>query len=66
MVRLGHFIKTALVGVAFANLSSVAQAPLDIRIALVIGNAAYKHIPELGNSGNDAKSMSVVLKKLGF
>ena len=66
MVRLGHFIKTALVGVALASLSSVAQAPLDIRIALVIGNAAYKHIPELGNSGNDAKSMSVVLKKLGF
>jgi len=66
MVRFGHLIKTAFVGVALASLSSVAQAPLDIRIALVIGNAAYKHIPELGNSGNDAKSMSVVLKKLGF
>lgn len=66
MPELRHIIKTAFIGIALASLSSVAQAPLDIRVALVIGNAAYKHIPELSNSSNDARSMSVVLKKLGF
>jgi uncharacterized caspase-like protein len=48
------------------SFSTIAQAPLDIRVALVIGNAAYKNIPALGNSTNDAKSMAVVLRKLGF
>ena len=55
-----------LVGCAFLTYSSTAQAPLDIRIALVIGNAAYVSIPALGNSTNDAKSMAMILRKLGF
>ena len=55
-----------LVGCAFLTYSSTAQAPLDIRIALVIGNAAYVSIPALGNSTNDAKSMATILRKLGF
>jgi len=46
--------------------STVAQAPLDVRVALVIGNAAYKNIPALDNATNDAKSMTIVLRKLGF
>jgi uncharacterized caspase-like protein len=66
MSGLRHIIKIAVVGFALACLSSVAQAPLDIRIALVIGNAAYKNVPKLNNSVNDAKSMSLVLRKLGF
>ena len=64
------FVRTKLsatfVGLALAALTSVAQAPQDWRIALVIGNAAYQTIPALGNSANDAKSMALVLKKLGF
>jgi uncharacterized caspase-like protein len=55
-----------LVGCAFLTYSSTAQAPLDVRIALVIGNAAYVSIPTLGNSTNDAKSMATILRKLGF
>ena len=31
-----------LVGLFMASFASVAQAPLDIRVALVIGNATYK------------------------
>ena len=54
------------IGLALATLSSAAQAPLDVRVALVIGNAAYKHVPALSNSVNDAKSMSLVLNRLGF
>ncbi|OYU31906.1 MAG: hypothetical protein CFE39_06125 [Comamonadaceae bacterium PBBC2] len=54
------------VGVLFFAYSTNAQAPLDVRVALVIGNAAYKNIPALANATNDAKSMSSVLRKLGF
>ena len=61
-----RFVGLALIGCVFLTYSSVAQAPLDVRVALVIGNAAYKYNPILGNSGNDAKSMSQVLKQLGF
>ena len=55
-----------LVGVLFSAYSTNAQAPLDVRVALVIGNAAYKNVPALANATNDAKSMSSVLRKLGF
>lgn len=58
--------KFLAVAAACISLSTVAQAPQDVRVALVIGNAAYKNIPALGNATNDAKSMAVVLRKLGF
>lgn len=54
------------VGAFFCAFSTNAQAPLDVRVALVIGNAAYKNIPALANATNDAKAMSNVLRKLGF
>lgn len=54
------------VGCLFLTYSSVAQAPLDVRVALVIGNAAYENVPALMNSSNDAKAMASVLRTLGF
>jgi len=48
------------------SLSASAQAPLDIRVALVIGNSSYNDVPRLVNPQNDAKAMSLMLKKLGF
>ena len=59
-------LKILLLAFSCISFSTIAQAPLDVRVALVIGNAAYKNIPALGNSTNDAKSMAVVLRKLGF
>ena len=47
-----------------ALLPSSANA--DRRVALVIGNSAYKHATMLRNPGNDAKDIAEVLKKLGF
>ena len=58
---LGHLA----VGLGFLCLSVSAQAPLDIRIALVIGNAAYPGAP-LANPVNDAKGMADTLRSLGF
>ena len=36
------------------------------RLALVIGNSAYKHTSKLANPGNDAVDISKKLKELGF
>lgn len=45
---------------------SLAQAPGDLRIALVIGNAAYAGNAALTNPTNDAKAMGDTLRSLGF
>lgn len=64
--QIKRILGCALIGGLFLTYSSIAQAPLDVRVALVIGNAAYVNIPALGNSTNDAKSMANILRKLGF
>jgi uncharacterized caspase-like protein len=43
---------------------SVAHA--EKRVALVIGNSAYRHAGELANPKNDATDIAAALKKLGF
>ena len=43
-----------------------SAAPADKRVALVIGNAAYKETSPLTNTRNDATDMVAVLKRLGF
>jgi uncharacterized caspase-like protein len=65
-ISLKKSAKLLFVGCFFLTFSSQAQAPLDVRVALVIGNAAYINVPVLENSTNDAKSVSIVLRKLGF
>ena len=55
-------VALALVGAA---VSAEAQAPGDLRIALVIGNAAYAAAP-LANPGNDARAMRDALQGMGF
>lgn len=56
-----------LIVVAFAIL--VGGVSTDVaakRVALVIGNAAYKHVTPLGNPKNDADAVAEVLDELGF
>jgi hypothetical protein len=47
-----------------AGLAPAAHA--EKRVALVIGNSAYQTVPQLPNSGNDARLMSDTLLSLGF
>ena len=47
-------------------LPTHAQAPGDLRVALVIGNAAYAGAAALLNPTNDAKDMGETLRGLGF
>jgi hypothetical protein len=53
------------VGLLFALVAGDAVAA-ESRIALVIGNASYKHLDPLPNAGNDARDMSGALRSLGF
>lgn len=59
--------KSALALAITASLLPLsAQAPVDLRIALVIGNAAYAGAAALANPANDAKAMGEALRGLGF
>lgn len=52
---------TALILVAVAFPARAAD-----RVALVIGNSAYRHTAGLPNPKNDAEAMGAALKRLGF
>lgn len=53
-----------LVVVVAALLPAGAQA--ERRVALVVGNSAYKYATTLRNPGNDANDVAGILKNLGF
>lgn len=61
-----RFFARGLVALGAMAASAQANAPLDIRLALVIGNSAYPGTAALSNPANDAKAMSEQLRKLGF
>ena len=60
-MRRARFGCGAVCMAAFALLSAANE-----RVALVIGNAAYEHVPPLANPRNDAEDMTALLKRLGF
>ncbi|RYF36662.1 MAG: caspase family protein, partial [Comamonadaceae bacterium] len=57
--------RPVLLGLSLLAAAAGAQAPADVRVALVIGNSAYAESPLL-NPANDAKAMSAALTGLGF
>ena len=63
MTMLARFAMA--VGILVAALLP-QSASAERRVALVIGNAAYKHATGLRNPGNDANDVAETLKKLGF
>ena len=58
-------LRHGVLAATFIMVSASAQAPLDVRIALIIGNSAYPGSPLL-NPANDAREMSQILRQLGF
>ena len=64
-MRLLKISLLAAITVAGLCFTAQAQAPLDIRIALVIGNSAYPRSP-LINPVNDSRAMGNALRRLGF
>ncbi len=59
-------LQTITVAISLLTFAVSAQAPLDVRVALVIGNAAYAGSAALANPANDARAMADTLKQLGF
>src|SRR3984893_16411624 len=51
---------------AAALLVSGDAALADKRVAFVVGNAAYRNVPQLPNPAIDAKAMASVLRNVGF
>ncbi|SFI24567.1 caspase family protein [Bradyrhizobium sp. Gha] len=52
--------------VALTQLMTPSQAAAEARLALVIGQSAYRTVPELPNAANDAKGMAELLGNAGF
>jgi formylglycine-generating enzyme required for sulfatase activity len=63
MFTIGRCL-AAIIGMAFALAGSSAQA--DKRVALVVGNSAYKNVTPLDNPAHDARLMADTLRSLGF
>ncbi len=61
---LGSFARFAVFLLLIMGLATPAHAAK--RVALVIGNGAYKHAAPLRNPQNDAEAVSAQLKALGF
>jgi formylglycine-generating enzyme required for sulfatase activity len=61
-VRVSQFIAVAWLVLIFA----CAPAHAEKRVALVIGNGAYKNLPALKNPLNDARDLAEALRKLDF
>jgi hypothetical protein len=51
---------------ALVGLASAPAAADGKRVALVIGNSAYRNVPALPNPANDAGDVAAAFKRLGF
>ena len=51
---------------ALTQLMTPTPAAAEARLALVIGQSAYRTVPELPNAANDAKGMAELLGNAGF
>lgn len=51
---------------ALTQLTTPTEAAAEARLALVIGQSAYRTVPELPNAANDAKGMTELLGNAGF
>lgn len=51
---------------ALTQLMTPTDASAEARLALVIGQSAYRTVPELPNAANDAKGMAELLGNAGF
>jgi hypothetical protein len=57
-------LPAVLVALCFVVFAAPAFA--DNRVALVIGNGAYAHVPHLPNPSHDAEDVAAALKRTGF
>ena len=51
---------------AAMSVAAILPANAEKRVALVVGNSAYRNVPPLTNPANDAKLIADTLQSLGF
>ncbi|MBR0787842.1 caspase family protein [Bradyrhizobium manausense] len=61
-----EFVSRLAAATALAGVAPAAVAAEGRRVALVIGNGAYRNVPALLNPPNDASDIAAALKRLGF
>lgn len=66
VLRLAVLTSILLLAMPGGLDADLPHAVAQKRVALVIGNAAYRHTPELTNPKNDAADIGGVLKERGF
>jgi hypothetical protein len=66
MFRLFSGVLSLLVYLSALVGPAIGAPAADKRVALVVGNSAYKYTPQLPNPKNDAIAMAWTLKKFGF
>lgn len=64
-MRLARYVAIGAWSTAVV-LFGLAPAEAEKRVALIVGNGAYKYAGRLANPRNDAALMAVTLKSLGF
>jgi hypothetical protein len=64
--KIKHSIALLALGGLFLSYSTSAEAPLDIRVALVIGNAAYKNVPTLATRVSIKSEMRLYIDDVAF
>jgi len=65
-MRLGRWTSMRFVAALLAGALCAAAAHAEERVALVIGNSAYQHLPALDSPRSDAAAMAEKLKRHGF
>jgi len=56
----------AIIAASTLSVAGLSPAQAEKRVALVIGNAAYRDVPPLANPANDATAVAAALKRTGF
>lgn len=65
-MRRRHFLTIAIAVIAAATIALSTGFAEAQRVALVIGNSAYKNVSPLDNPGNDANDIGAAFERLGF
>jgi uncharacterized caspase-like protein len=65
MMAILRRLSARLIVLSMAAMA-IAPAAADKRVALVIGNGAYRNAPRLPNPTNDARDVAAALKRLNF
>lgn len=55
-----------LASAVLVSALTVSGGHAEKRVALVIGNSAYRNVPQLQNPANDAEAVGLLLKSIGF